>query len=145
MKNTPTQRLVAYLLLQEVIKYTFGKKTPNSLQTHFSADPHLKPERRIVLEPAEASKFSYIVGWVVYKLTKSDKQTKSHPQFKAICAHLEILNSEQVVYEQDVRSQITNVIPGQGFLEFMYKMESLILLLFEKHKEFEPNTLQYVQ
>src|SRR5947199_10361533 len=26
----------------------------------------------------------------------------------------------------------------------MYKMESLILLLFEKHKEFGPNILQYI-
>ena len=99
------------------------------------------PEKIIVLEPIEASKFSYIVGWIVYKLTKSDNVTKSHLQFKAICAYLEILNSEQVVYKQDVQSQITNVIPGEKFLKFMYKMESLILLLFEKHKEFEPNIL----
>ena len=49
-----------------------------------------------------------------------------------------------MVYERDVRSQITNVIPGREFLEFMYKMESLILLLFEKHKEFGPNILQYI-
>ena len=54
------------------------------------------------------------------------------------------LNSEQVIYEQDVRSQTTNVIPGREFLEFMYKMESLVLLLFEKHKEFGPNILQYI-
>ena len=54
-----------------------------------------------------------------------------------------ILNSEQVVYEQDVRSKTTNVIPGHKFLEFMYKMESVILLLFEKHKEFGPNTSIY--
>jgi len=26
----------------------------------------------------------------------------------------------------------------------MYEMESLILLLFEKHEEFEPNILQYI-
>lgn len=37
-----------------------------------------------------------------------------------------------------------NVIPGCEFLEFMYKMESLILLLFEKHGEFGPNILQYI-
>ena len=85
LKDTSTQRLVEYLLLQEVIKYTFGKKTPNSLQTHFSADPHLKPERRIVLELAEASKFFYIVRWIVYKLTKNNNITKSHPEFDIIC------------------------------------------------------------
>lgn len=141
LHTSSTLRLVAYLLLQKVIEHTFRKKAIKKDQT---ADCNLIPENIIVLEPIEASKFFYIVDWVVYKLTKSDKQTKSHPQFKAICAHLEILNSEQVVYEQDVRSQITNVIPGQEFLEFMYKMESLILLLFEKHKELGPNTLQYI-
>jgi hypothetical protein len=133
--------LVAYLLLQKVIEYTFKKKTTKNDQ---AANCNLIPEKIIVLEPIEASKFSYIVGWIVYKLTKSDNVTKSHQQFKAICAHLEILNSEQVVYEQDVRSQIINVIPGEKFLKFMYKMESLILLLFEKHKEFGPNILQYI-
>ena len=96
------------MLLQEVIKYTFGKKTT---PTHFSADSHLRPEKIIVLEPAEAFKFSYVVGWIVYKLTKNDNITKSH------------------------------VIPGQEFLEFMYKMKSLILLLFEKYEEFEFNIL----
>ena len=129
------------MLLQEVIKYTFGKKTT---PTHFSADSHLRPEKIIVLEPAEAFKFSYVVGWIVYKLTKNDNITKSHPEFDIICTHLKILSSEQVVYEKDVWSQTTNVIPGQEFLEFMYKMESLILLLFEKHEEFEPNILQYI-
>ncbi|GBC31427.2 hypothetical protein GLOIN_2v1541965 [Rhizophagus irregularis DAOM 181602=DAOM 197198] len=96
-----------------VIEHTFRKKAIKKDQT---ADCNLIPENIIVLEPIEASKFFYIVDWVVYKLTKSDKQTKSHPQFKAICAHSEILNSEQVVYKQDVRSQITNVIPDQQVL-----------------------------
>uniref|UniRef100_U9U1S7 Uncharacterized protein n=1 Tax=Rhizophagus irregularis (strain DAOM 181602 / DAOM 197198 / MUCL 43194) TaxID=747089 RepID=U9U1S7_RHIID len=45
------------------------------------------PEKIIILELAEASKFSYIVGWIVYKLTKSDN---------------------------DVQSQTTNVIPGKN-------------------------------
>jgi len=105
---------------------------------------NLKPEKIIVLESSEASKFSYIVGWIVYKLTKNDNITKSYPEFEAISTHLMTLNSEQVVYEQDVRSQTTNVIPGQKFLEFMYKIESLVLLLFEKHMEFGPNILQYI-
>ena len=96
------------------------------------------------MEPSEVLKFSYIIGWVVYKLTKSDNITKSHPEFETINFHLMILNSEQVVYEQDVRSKTTNVIPGHKFLEFMYKMESVILLLFEKHEEFGPNIFQYI-
>ena len=69
-----------------------------------TADSHLKPEKIIVLKPAEASKFSYIVGWIVYKLTKSDNITKSHLEFDTIYAHLKILNSEQVIYEKDVQS-----------------------------------------
>jgi hypothetical protein len=139
------QRLVAYLLLQKVIKFTFRSTTTlNDFPSHFSADHHLIPKKIIVLEAEEASKFSYIVGWIIYKLTKNDSVTKSHSELKIICAHLNILNSEQVVYEKDVRSQITNVIPGREFLEFMYKVESLILLLFKKHKEFGPNILHYI-
>ncbi len=120
------------------------QKTVEKNQTSFAADCNLIPENIIVLEPAEALKFSYIVGWIIYKLTKNDHVTKSHSQFKAICTHLKILSSEQIVYEQDVRTQTTNVIPGQKFLKFIYEMESLILLLFEKHEEFGPNILQYI-
>ena len=121
--------------------FTFKRTIPND---PFSTNHHLIPEKIIVLEPEKASKFSYIVRWIIYKLTKNDHITKSHSEFESICVHLKILNSEQVVYEQDVRSQITNVIPGREFLEFMYKIESLVLLLFEKHKEFGPNILQYI-
>jgi len=121
--------------------FTFKRTIQND---PFSTNHHLIPEKIIVLEPEEALKFSYIVGWVIYKLTKNDHITKSHSEFESICVHLKVLNSEQVAYEQDVRSQITNVIPGHEFLEFMYKMESLVLLLFEKHKEFGPNILQYI-
>ncbi|PKY34245.1 hypothetical protein RhiirB3_532766 [Rhizophagus irregularis] len=145
LNGSSTQKLVAYLLLERVIKITFGKATLlNGSQSHLSANNHLMPKEIIVLESEEASKFSYIVGWIIYKLTKNDNTTKSHSEFETICTHLMILNSEQVVYEQDVRSQTTNVIPGHEFLEFMYKMESLILLLFEKHREFSPNILQYI-
>jgi len=144
LNGSSTQRLIAYVLLQEVIKITFSKKTSNTLQPHLTANNNLTPEKIIVLEPSEASKFSYIIGWVIYKLTKNDYITKSHSEFEAIGTHLMILNSEQVVYEQDVRSQTTNIIPGQKFLEFMYRIESLVLLLFEKHREFGPNILQYI-
>ena len=144
LHNSSTLRLIAYLLLQKVIKYTFKKKTVEKNQTSFAADCNLIPENIIVLEPAEALKFSYIVGWIIYKLTKNDHVTKLHSQFKVICTHLKILSSEQIVYEQDVRAQTTNVISGQKFLKFMYEMESLILLLFEKHEEFGPNILQYI-
>ncbi len=80
--------------------FTFKRiPTPND---QFSTNHHLVPEKIIVLEPEEASKFSYIVGWVIYKLTKNDHITKSHSEFESICIHLKALNSEQVVYEQDV-------------------------------------------
>lgn len=96
LNGSSTQRLVAYMLLQKVIKFTFSKKTE---KTHLTANQYLIPEKIIVLEPAEASKFSYIVGWIVYKLTKSDNATKSHPKFETIYAYLMSLNSEQVIYE----------------------------------------------
>ncbi|RHZ88001.1 hypothetical protein Glove_26g233 [Diversispora epigaea] len=145
LNGSSTQRLVAYLLLQKVIKHTFSRNmTQNNSNIHLSADLHLIPDKIIILEPAEASKFSYIIGWIVYKLTKSDNMTKSHPKFETICAHLKVLNSEQVIYKQDIRSQITNIIPGPDFLNFMYKLELLVLLLFEKHEKLDPNILTYI-
>ena len=62
LHNSLTLRLIAYLLLQKVIKYTFKKKTVEKNQTSFAADCNLIPENIIILEPAEALKFSYIVG-----------------------------------------------------------------------------------
>ncbi|RHZ53791.1 hypothetical protein Glove_437g22 [Diversispora epigaea] len=107
-----TQKLVAYLLLQKVIKYTFSKNTmQNNSNNYLSVDSHFIPNETIILEPTKVSKFSYIIGWIIYKLTKSDNIMKSHPKFEAMCAHFKVLSSEQIVYEQDVRSQITNVIP----------------------------------
>ena len=84
--DSPTQRLVAYLLFEKVIMFTFKRiTTPND---QFSTNHHLVPEKIIVLEPEEASKFSYIVGWVIYKLTKNDHITRSHSEFESICIHL---------------------------------------------------------
>ncbi|CAG8562161.1 944_t:CDS:2 [Diversispora eburnea] len=103
LNGSSTQRDVAYLLLQKVIKYTFSKNTmQNNLNNYLSVDSHFIPNETINLEPAEASKFSYIIGWVIYKLIKSENIMKSHPKFEAMCAHLNVLSSEQVVYEQDV-------------------------------------------
>jgi len=59
LNDSSTKRLVAYLLLQEVIKITFSKKTVSNIsQTCLTADNNLKPEKIIVLESSEASKFS---------------------------------------------------------------------------------------
>ena len=82
------------MLLQEVIKITFSNKIISNTQTQLTADNNLEPEKIIVLESSEALKFSYIIGWVVYKLTKSDNITKSHPEFETINSHLMILNLE---------------------------------------------------
>ncbi|RHZ85320.1 hypothetical protein Glove_67g46 [Diversispora epigaea] len=98
---------------QKVIKFTFS--TNMEQKNLYSVDPQLISNTTINFEPAEASKFSYIIGW--------------------------ILSSEKVVYERDVRSQITNEVPDQDFLDFMYKLESIILLLFEKHNDLENNKL----
>ncbi|RHZ72000.1 hypothetical protein Glove_248g22 [Diversispora epigaea] len=141
IESSILQRLVAYLLLQRVIKITFSEETSN---TNFSADKNFSLNKIITLEPIEASKFSYIVGWIIYKLIKKDYITKAHPDYEIICAHLKVLSSEQVVYEKDICSQITNIIPGEDFLSFMYKMESLVLLLFDMHEKFGPNILQYI-
>ena len=66
LNDSSTKRLVAYLLLQEVIKITFSKKTVSNIsQICLTADNNLKPEKIIVLESSEASKFSYIVEWIV--------------------------------------------------------------------------------
>ncbi|EXX53341.1 hypothetical protein RhiirA5_431148 [Rhizophagus irregularis] len=61
--NSSITRLVAYLLLYRVIIFTFRRTTiSNDFPDHFSADHHLTPKKIIVLEPEEASKFSYVVG-----------------------------------------------------------------------------------
>ncbi|PKY33770.1 hypothetical protein RhiirB3_452951 [Rhizophagus irregularis] len=52
------------------------------------------------------------------------------------------LNQIQIRFKSD--SNGSEPDSGKEFLEFMYKMESLILLLFEKYKEFGSNILQYI-
>ncbi|CAG8492326.1 1615_t:CDS:10 [Diversispora eburnea] len=97
LNGTSTQRLVAF--------FTF-------------------PKYNINLEPAEASKFVYIVGWIIYKLIKSNTM-KSHPKFEAMSAHLKVLSSEQIVYEWDVRIQTTNITPGLNQLRVWAQLENV--------------------
>ncbi|RHZ82966.1 hypothetical protein Glove_102g94 [Diversispora epigaea] len=133
---------------QENFKIQYLQNERNSIQNHsdtyFSMDLYLVLQKIIKFEPAEASKFSYIIGWIIYKLTKNDYMTRSHPKFETICIHLKILNLEVIVYDQNIRSQVTNIIPEQDFLDFMYRMESIVLLLFEKREKFSSNILQYI-
>ncbi|CAG8436595.1 9372_t:CDS:10 [Diversispora eburnea] len=108
LNGSSTQRLVAFLLFQNVIKLTFNENTKQN--TYLTVDPYLISGDNINLEPTEVSKFVYIVGWIIYKLIKSNTM-KSHPKFEAMSAHLKVLSSEQIVYERDVRIQTTNIIP----------------------------------
>jgi len=139
------QRLVAYMLLQRVIANTFSDRNAgNTDNAEEAADPNLVPDVIITLDPAEAPKFAYIVGWVIYKLTKSDKVTMSHSKFAVMRLRLNALSTETVEYTRSTRAQRTNVIPGRDFMEFMYYFESVVLQLFEKHEEFGPNILRYI-
>ncbi|CAG8788696.1 13729_t:CDS:2, partial [Racocetra persica] len=52
------------------------------------------PEKIIDLEPAEASKFQYIIGWTIYKLTKSDTSILAYKKFAKIKSCLDALSSE---------------------------------------------------
>ncbi|RHZ44426.1 hypothetical protein Glove_726g5 [Diversispora epigaea] len=65
----------------------------------FPSDQNFNLEKIITLEPAEASKFSYIIGWLIYKLIKNEYTTRGHLKFEIICAHLKVLSSEQVIYD----------------------------------------------
>ncbi|GET49921.1 hypothetical protein GLOIN_2v1880406 [Rhizophagus irregularis DAOM 181602=DAOM 197198] len=47
-----------------------GTTLLNGSQSHLSASNHFMPKEIIVLKPEETLKFSYIVGWIIYKLTK---------------------------------------------------------------------------
>ncbi|RHZ58754.1 hypothetical protein Glove_368g17 [Diversispora epigaea] len=97
LEGSSTQRLVAYLILQKVIKFTFSTNTEQ--KNLYSVDPQLISNTIINFELAEASKFSYITGWVIYKLIKSDNIMKSHPKYEFICIYLKVLSSEKVVYD----------------------------------------------
>ncbi|CAG8835746.1 6292_t:CDS:2, partial [Racocetra persica] len=82
--------------------------------------------------------------WTIYKLTKSDRLTLAHEEFAKIESCLNVLSSEQVEYICDTRSKTTIVIPGADFIQFMYYLESLIFQLFEKHLEYRPDILIYI-
>ncbi|CAG8856913.1 17051_t:CDS:1, partial [Gigaspora margarita] len=91
------------------------------------------PQNIITLESSKASKFLYIIGWVVYKLIKSDPLTMPHEDFMKISSCLNALSTENVEYEGNTHSKKTTIIPGTEFVQFMYYLESLVLQLFEKH------------
>jgi hypothetical protein len=133
------QRIVSFLILQKVILETFKGNDSKNDELEKGADPNLLPQVIINLDPAEASKFVYIVGWVLFKLTKDDKVMMSHPKFGIMCSLLNNLSSENIEYLHEIRSKTTNIIPGSEVMDFMYHFESVIIQLFEKHNELGPN------
>nr|CAG8602237.1 16007_t:CDS:2 [Entrophospora candida] len=139
------QRIVAFSMLQKVILETFKGNGTKNVEFEKGADPNLLPQVIVNLDPAEASKFAYIVGWVLFKLTKDDKVMMSHPKFGIMCSLLKNLCSENVEYVHEIHSQTTNIIPGPEIMDFMYHFESIIIQLFEKHHELGPNILHYIR
>jgi hypothetical protein len=140
-----TKRLVAYFLINKVLEETFRGDDYKNKSIQKQADPTLIPKAIITLDRAEAFKFSYIVGWVLFKLLKRDHLMNSHPKFSVMCILLRSLCTEKVEYMLETKSQITNIIPGSEFVQFMYHLESLVIELFEKHNELGPNILCYVK
>ncbi|CAJ0751439.1 9385_t:CDS:2 [Entrophospora sp. SA101] len=139
------QRIVAFSMLQKVILETFKGNGTKNVEFEKGADPNLLPQVIVNLDPAEASKFAYIVGWVLFKLTKDDKVMMSHPKFGIMRSLLKNLCSENVEYVHEIHSQTTNIIPGPEIMDFMYHFESIIIQLFEKHHELGPNILHYIR
>ncbi|POG60645.1 hypothetical protein GLOIN_2v1486844 [Rhizophagus irregularis DAOM 181602=DAOM 197198] len=140
-----TQRLVAYFLVRKVIDETFRGNFHENRNVQEHADPTLTPRKIITLNQAESQKFSYIIGWVLFKLLKRDYAMNSHPKFRVMHTLLESLCEEKVEYTIETRSQTTNIIPGPEFTQFMYYLESLVIDLFKKHNELGPNILHYVK
>jgi hypothetical protein len=139
------QRIVAYFLIREVIKNTFKGNFYENRITHENTNSTLIPKNIITLDPVESQKFSYISGWVLFKLLKRDHIMNSHQKFSIMRNLLEALCTEKVEYTQETQSQTTHIVPGSKFLEFMYHLESLVIELFDKHNELGPNILRYIK
>ncbi|PKY58924.1 hypothetical protein RhiirA4_430060 [Rhizophagus irregularis] len=143
--HSDTQRLVAYFLVRKVIEETFKGDFHENRNVQDRADSTMTPRKIITLNQAESQKFSYIIGWVLFKLLKRDHIMNSHPKFRAMHTLLGALCEEKVEYVIEIKSQTTNIIPGSEFTQFMYYLESLVIDLFEKHNELGPNILHYVK
>ncbi|POG80139.1 hypothetical protein GLOIN_2v1803661 [Rhizophagus irregularis DAOM 181602=DAOM 197198] len=143
--HSDTQRLVAYFLVRKVIEEIFKGDFHENRNVQDCADSTMTPRKIITLNQAESQKFSYIIGWVLFKLLKRDYIMNSHPKFWAMHTLLGALCEEKVEYVIKIKSQTTNIIPGSEFTQFMYYLESLVIDLFKKHNELGPNILHYVK
>jgi len=145
--NIKVQRLVAYMLLEKTIRITFKQSHDRQHQGQLIEDQTeswIIPRKITTLEPIEASKFLYIIGWVIYKLTKSDPLTMAHKDFMKMRSCLNALSTENMEYKYNTRSKKTTITPGADFVQFMYYLESLVIQLFEKHTEYGPDILIYI-
>ncbi|GES77572.1 hypothetical protein GLOIN_2v1773882 [Rhizophagus clarus] len=93
-----TQRLVAYFLVRKVIEELFKSNVRENRDIEECADPTLTPKDIVTLNQAESSKFSYIIGWVLFKLLKRDHLMNSHPKFPIMHTLLGALCTEKVEY-----------------------------------------------
>ncbi|GBC17438.2 hypothetical protein GLOIN_2v1803661 [Rhizophagus irregularis DAOM 181602=DAOM 197198] len=140
-----TQRLVAYFLVRKVIEELFKSNVRENRNIEECADPTLTPKDIVTLNQAESSKFSYIIGWVLFKLLKRDHLMNFHPKFPIMHTLLGALCTEKVEYVAETKTRTTNIIPGPEFIRFMYYLESLVIELFKKYNELGPNILRYVK
>ncbi|PKY54786.1 hypothetical protein RhiirA4_473787 [Rhizophagus irregularis] len=111
-----TQRLVAYFLVRKVIEELFKSNIRENRDIEECADPTLTPKDIITLNQAESSKFSYIIGWVLFKLLKRDHLMNSHPKFPIMHTLLGTLCIEKVEYVVETKTWTTNIIPGPEFI-----------------------------
>lgn len=139
-----TQRLVWYLFIERVINHVLHAGH-NEGDGKMEVNPNLLPSSPLVLEPAEAEKFKYVVGWLIYKLLKNDKVTQSHGNFATIRKVLGALASERIEHVPEMRTQITNFVPGENMMKFMYLLESLVLKLFDKYEKYGADILIYIR
>ncbi|CAB4436723.1 unnamed protein product [Rhizophagus irregularis] len=110
--------LCSGIWFQQVLEETIRGDHCENKSIQEQADPTLIPKTIITLNRVEASKFSYIVDLSALKKLSMCLETKS---------------------------QTTIIIPGSEFVQFMYRLESLVIELFEKHNELGPNILRYVE
>ncbi|CAG8818900.1 21052_t:CDS:2, partial [Dentiscutata erythropus] len=91
------------------------------------------PEKIIDLEPAEVSKFQYIIGWTIYKLTKSDTSILAYKEFAKIKSCLDALSSEHVEYVYSTYSKTTTF---NNLLQVAYELH------YKSLPEFTNNYIQ---
>ncbi|GBB98284.1 hypothetical protein RclHR1_03190016 [Rhizophagus clarus] len=114
-KNNDNPTLLDYDMHLSMLEETFrGDYYGNKIQKQ--ADPTLIPKAIIIFNRVEASKFSYIIGWVFFKLLKRDHLMNSHPKFSVMYNLLRSLCTENVEYMLKTKSQTTNIIPSSEFI-----------------------------